>query len=117
MQTTTCSRPYRGLKLGAVGAALMMLGACASYHGAAYIQTNPEGAEVADMGDGTVIGVTPVKVWWEEDSETRKFINIRVHKDGYEDKMASFWVSLRHHSRRDALKDPQSVQIDLTKQE
>lgn len=96
-------------------AASLFLSACAGNHGAAMIESQPEGAEVVNAKTGVILGVTPVKVWWQEDGESRLFINIRVQKPGYQDKTNSFWVTLRHKNREDALNDPQSVKMILDK--
>ena len=102
-------------KLTALVLALsIFLSACA-HHGAAAIQSRPAGAEVVDVKTGVVLGVTPVKVWWRDDSISRKFVNIRVQKEGYLDKTNSFWVDLRHDSRKTALENPQSVEMILEK--
>lgn len=92
------------------------LAACA-HHGAAYIETQPSGAEVVDAKSGVVLGVTPIKVWWQDDSQSRKFVNIRVQKEGYLDKTSSFWLTLRHSSRESALQNPQSVEMVLDKKQ
>ena len=95
-------------------AASLFLSACASQnHGAALIESVPEGAEVVNAKTGVILGVTPVKVWWREDGESRLFVNIRVQKPGYQDKTNSFWVTLRHKNREEALSDPQSVKMIL----
>ncbi|KAA3625857.1 MAG: hypothetical protein DWQ08_08860 [Proteobacteria bacterium] len=91
-----------------------MVSGCAN-HGAALIGTQPQGAEVVNLEDDTVLGVTPVKVWWREGAEKRKFVNIRVQKDGYRDKTSSFWVTLRHPSKAAALGEPQFVEIKMDK--
>jgi len=92
--------------------ASVFLSACA-HHGAAQIQTQPAGAEVVDIKTGVLLGVTPVKVWWKEGKQGRKFVNIRVQKEGYMDKTSSFWVTLRHKSRASALDNAQSVEMTL----
>ncbi len=97
-----------------VVACVALLVGCAN-HGAALIHTQPEGAEVVNLEDDTVLGVTPVKVWWREGAQKRKFVNILVHKDGYRDKTSSFWVTLRHGSKDSALDEPQFVEIQLDK--
>jgi len=99
--------------LGTLVAVLLASG-CAN-HGAAMIRTLPDGAEVVNLADDTVLGVTPVKVWWREGTEKRKFVNIRVQKDGYRDKTSSFWVTLRHGSKDAALAEPQFVEIQMDK--
>ena len=92
----------------------LLLSACAQ-HGAAYIQTRPPGAEVVDVKTGVALGVTPFKYWWRDDSVSRKFVNIRVHKEGYRDKTNSFWVDLRHDSRKTALDNAQTIEMVLQK--
>ncbi len=104
------------VKLFAISAVLALVSGC-SYHGAAMISSTPSGAEVVDVNDGTLLGVTPLKVWWKENAEERKFINIRVQKEGYADKTTSFWVTLRHNSRKSAMATPQSVEMNLDKNE
>jgi hypothetical protein len=106
----------RLLSVRVIGACLVAsaLVGCAN-HGAALIRTEPEGAEVVNLEDDTVLGVTPVKVWWREGTEKRKFVNVRVQKVGYRDKTSSFWVTLRHGSKDEALKEPQFVEIKLDK--
>lgn len=100
-----------------LGAGLITLSGCAYHHGAAYIQTDPPGAQVINMDDSSVLGITPVKIWWRESAEQRKFVNILVHKAGYRDKTTSFWVTLRHGNRQSALSDPQNVDIEMDKGE
>lgn len=92
----------------------ILLSGCA-HHGAAEIQSRPAGAEVVDVKTGVLLGVTPVKVWWRDDSAERKFVNIRVQKEGYRDKTNSFWVTLRHDSRKTALDNAQTVEMVLDK--
>ena len=95
--------------------ASLFLSACA-HHGAAYIQTRPDGAEVVDVKTGVSLGVTPFKYWWRDDSVSRKFVNIRVQKEGYRDKTNSFWVDLRHDNRKAALENAQSIEMLLEKE-
>ena len=93
---------------------IIILGGCVR-HGAAFIETLPSGAEVVDLSDDTIIGVTPVKVWWRDGSGKRKFVNVRFQKNGYRDKTSSFWVTLRHADKASALDNPQHVEITLDK--
>ena len=109
------SKMMKKLSLAMLIAASLFLSACAGNHGAALIESQPEGAEVVNAKTGVILGVTPVKVWWQDDGESRLFVNIRVQKPGYQDKTNSFWVTLRHKTREDALNDPQSVKMILEK--
>lgn len=94
----------------------LAVGGCATHHGAANIISIPEGAEVINVDDDTVLGVTPVKVWWREGKEERRRINVRLHKAGYLDKVTSFFVTFRHGSKNSALDEPQYVRIILDKE-
>jgi len=93
---------------------IVLLAACAN-HGAAYIKTIPSGVEVVNLEDDTTIGVTPVKIWWREGGGKRKFVNIRLQKDGYRDKTSSFWITLRHPDKSSALEDPNVIEIKMDK--
>ena len=106
----------RGRRAKACGLLLsiLVLTGCAN-HGAALIKTIPEGVEVVNLADDTVLGLTPVTVWWREGTEKRKFVNIRLQKVGYRDKTSSFWVTLRHGSKDSALAEPQFVEIKMDK--
>lgn len=95
----------------------VLAGGCVTHHGAANIVSIPEGAEVINVDDDTVLGVTPVKVWWREGKEERRRINVRLHKSGYRDKVTSFFVTFRHGSKNSALDEPQFVRIVLDKDE
>lgn len=96
--------------LGALS--VMMISGC-SYHGAALIESEPSGAEVVNIDDDTVLGVTPVKVWWREKRTEKKRVNVRLQKAGFRDKVTSFWVTLRHSSKDTALEEAQDVTVTL----
>ena len=97
-------------------AATLTMAGC-SYHGAVFIASEPAGAEVVNIDDDTVLGITPVKVWWREKSNERMRVNVRLQKDGFRDKVTSFWVTLRHSDKDSALEDPNHVEVKLDKQE
>ena len=107
-------KQLRKLSLALFAIVSLTLAGCA-HHGAAMIESQPSGAEVVDLDSDTLIGVTPVKVWWKESGDKRKFVNIRLQKEGFRDKTTSFWVSLRHGSRGSAVSNPQSVEVTLDK--
>lgn len=114
--TPTKTLPGRvapGLRWVAVAATVVLAGGCASHYGAAHIRSVPPGAEVVSLEDDTVLGLTPVKVWWKDASEERKFINVRFTKEGYRDKTTAFWVNMRHGSKGDALNEPQQVEVEM----
>ena len=91
---------------------LLAISGCSSY-GAAKIQSIPSGAEVVNLEDDSLLGTTPVMIHWKNDREESKLITVRFHKAGYNDKATSFWVNMRHRSRVDAEKEPQSVKVEL----
>lgn len=99
-------------KIAGAAIALVLISGC-SHYGAAQIKSVPTGAEVINIDDGTVLGVTPTKVWWKGDSSNRQYISVRLKKDGYYDKVASFWLSMRHSSQQAALNNVQDVEVNL----
>ena len=95
-----------------IGIALAAMSGCASY-GAAQIVSTPSGAEVINLDDGTLLGVTPATVWWKDSSSNRKNITVRFKKPGYRDKVTQFWLSMRHRSQEKALASPQLVEVNI----
>ena len=90
----------------------LLTGCIGNKYGSAYIVSNPPGAEVINMDDGTILGVTPLKQVWRDEGK-RKFVNIQLDKSGYKDKATSFWLTLKHRTRKSAINDPQFVEIIL----
>lgn len=93
------------------------LSACASHYGAATIVSSPAGAQIISDEDGSLLGVTPATVWWKEDNQQRKYRVVRLRKEGYREKVASFWLSMSHSSLKKAQKSPTSVQEVLVKKD
>ena len=89
-----------------------LAGCVGNKYGSAYIVSTPPGAEVINLDDGTILGVTPLKQVWR-DAGKRKFVNIHLDKEGYKDKATSFWLTLKHRTRRSAINDPQYVEVIL----
>lgn len=89
------------------------LGGCSSHYGAVNIQSEPSGVQVYDMEDGYYIGITPVMHVWKSSDGPRKFMNIRMHKEGYEDFVSTFWLNLNHSSSSQASANPQPVSVEL----
>lgn len=99
--------------LGAAIVTLSLLTGCVgSKYGSAYIVSTPPGAEVINMDDGTTLGITPLKQVWRDEGK-RKFVNIQLDKSGYKDKTTSFWLTLKHGTRKSAINDPQFVEVIL----
>lgn len=91
----------------------LFVSACSSHYGAVKIVSDPPGAEVVSDEDGTVIGVTPTTAWWKNSSSNRQHIILRFKKDGYYEKVSSFWLSMRHKNLEDAQQNTQLVEVVL----
>lgn len=91
------------------------LSACGSHYGAAYIVSNPPGAQVINTDDGSTLGVTPTTVWWKDSSSDRQYIAVRFRKNGYYEKVDSFWLSMRHSDVAAAMQDLTRVEVNLLK--
>ena len=98
-------------------ALVLALMGCSTHYGAAQIQSQPSGVQVFDMEDGTYIGVTPVRHVWKSSDAPRKFMNIRLHKQGFEDLVSTFWLNLGYSSAKKAASNPQPIQLELKKLE
>lgn len=91
------------------------LSACGAHYGAARFVSDPPGAEVINLDDGTVIGITPVTMFWKDSSAARQHPAIRLKKDGYYEKVSSFWLSMRHNSQKEAIENAQLVEVKMQK--
>lgn len=91
------------------------LGACSAHYGAARITSNPPGAEVIDADDQTIIGVTPVTMWWKEPRDERKQVVLRFRKDKFYPKTMAFWLNMTYSSQKSAIKEAQLVEVKLLK--
>ena len=89
---------------------IAIISGCAHY-GAARIVSNPAGAEVINLDDGTLLGTTPTTVWWKDSGGNRKNITVRFKKPGYKEKVTQFWLSMRHTSEKQARAEPQLVEV------
>ncbi len=104
---------YRLLRFVLALALATALSGCAKYYGAAKIVSTPAGAEVIDLQDDTVIGVTPLIVHWEDSSRNRRYVALRLKKAGYKDDISHFWVSMRHRSKNAAEESSEEVKVEL----
>lgn len=93
----------------------LLLSACASHYGAARIVSTPAGAEVISGKDGSSLGVTPTKVVWKEGSDNNQHLILRLRKDGYYEKVTSFWLHMRHSTSAKAEESPDIVEVVLLK--
>jgi len=73
--------------------------ACSTYYGAANINSVPDGSEVINDKDGSLLGVTPLTVWWKDSSSRKKQMILQIRKNGFYTKTAVFWLSMRHKSK------------------
>ena len=101
------------LKKISIVAAILMSSACSTYYGAANISSVPEGSEVINDKDGSLLGVTPLTVWWKDSSSRRQQMILQIRKDGFYTKTAVFWLSMRHKSKEAAIKEKQLVKFNL----
>ena len=99
-------------KFALIVSVLTILSGCAHY-GAAQIVSMPSGAEVINLDDGTLLGVTPATAWWKDSGASRKNITVRFKKPGYKDKVTQFWLSMRHTSQVKALAEPQLIEVNI----
>ena len=95
--------------------ACLVLTACSAHYGAAYIETEPPGAEVINDKDGNVIGITPLTYVWEHTTGRNQNIIVKFKKDGYYPKDHGFWLAMRHRNQKDALNEPERVKVVLRK--
>ena len=86
---------------------------CTTYYGAAMIETNPNGAQVFDMEDGSFVGISSVNHAWRSSDTRKKFMNVRLQKEGYQDTFSSFWLNLDYASPKSARQNPQFVKFEL----
>ena len=100
-------------KLILLASLVVFVSGCASHFGAARIVSTPPGAEVISGEDGTSLGVTPATVFWKDGSANRKHLILRFQKEGYYEKVSSFWLSMRHASRDQAVQTPDLVEVVL----
>jgi len=95
----------------------LLLSACAAHYGAAKIISTPAGAEVISGKDGSSLGVTPTKVVWKEASDTNQHLILRFRKDGYYEKVTSFWLHMRHSTSAKAEESPDLVEVVLQRKD
>ena len=99
----------------AVLLACFALTACGAHYGAARIVTDPPGAQVINDKDGQVLGTTPLTHVWEHTTGRNQNILVKFEQDGYYSKAHAFWLAMRHRNQKDALNEPQLVEVKLRK--
>lgn len=100
---------------------LLLLGALTACsqtkYGVVKIESIPPGAEVINLRDDTHLGMTPLLVTWESDSDEAKHATVELRKAGYVEEITSFWVTMRHTAKADATQEPQPVTVELKKKD
>lgn len=94
---------------------LFTLSGCMARYGAVTITTVPAGAEIIDAETEEVLGITPFTALWKDSSSTRQYIAVRLKKQGYQNNISHFWLSMRHKSEKAAREEPKEVTVELDK--
>lgn len=100
----------------AIGLVIMMSGCATQKYGAAKISSSPEGAEVINLKDDSHLGSTPVNVSFSGKADTAEFVTIQLRKEGYIDRITSFWINRRHRSPDEAEDNAIDIKVELEKQ-
>lgn len=115
-------RRYRGkavwgINLALLGAAAIMGGCVAATapYGSASIVSEPAGAKVVNLEDGTAVGTTPMKYTLETEDGKAEYIQLLLSAPGYADQTTSFWINPRYGSAAKAEENPQAIKVNLKK--
>lgn len=68
-----------------------------------------------NIDDGVILGTTPLVLNFKNSNSDRLHLPVKLVKDGYYDKIDSFWLSMRHASQKSAETEPKVVEIELVK--
>lgn len=103
----------KSLLLTAAGMMLFLTGcADSTKFGAAKISSIPEGAEVVNLRDNSHLGTTPVNVSFAGDADSSEYVTIQLRKNGYLDRITSFWINKRHKTAIEA--DDNAIDISVS---
>ncbi len=91
------------------------LGLGGKHYGAINFYSEPDGVEVINLQDDTNLGTTPVAVWWESDDGKPVHVTVEFRKQGYKEKITSFWVNTRHPNIEVAVKNGKPIKVQLIK--
>lgn len=96
---------------------MLLMSGCASStkYGAAKINSEPTGAEVVNLRDNSHLGTTPVNVSFTGEADSSEYITIQLRKNGYLDKITSFWINKRHDSALEADDNAIDISVSLEK--
>jgi len=87
-----------------------------TYYGTAQVNSSPQGAEVINLKDDTHLGVTPLQVHWERDSDKAVRATIELHKTGYAEDIKTFWIKM-YETKEEADQQAQPVTVELKKKD
>lgn len=98
---------------------VLMQSGCAKKvsYGSVAINSVPTSAEVINLKDDSSLGMTPVKVVWEGEEDSSEYVTVEFFKQGYKEKIISFWVNKRYSSREAAESNPQEVSVEMIKRD
>ncbi|BHH85863.1 hypothetical protein [Desulforhopalus sp. 52FAK] len=106
----------KSLLLPIVGAMLFLSGCAApTKFGAAKINSNPQGAEVINLRDNSLLGTTPVNVTFAGEADSSELVTVQLRKVGYLDKITSFWVNKRHKTAVEGDDNAIDISVSLEK--
>ncbi len=96
---------------------ILLLTGCGSKikYGVAKIDSTPQGAEVVNLKDSSHFGVTPVRVSFSGEADTSEFVTVQLRKNGYRDRISTFWINRRHETVEAAKNDEIDIHIELEK--
>lgn len=92
-------------------------GNAASHYGSASFVSEPPGATIVNLEDGSTIGSTPLQYTWETDDVSEKYIQLKLNATGYEDQITEFFLNSRHGSKESAEKTPQVIHVKMKQAE
>jgi len=84
-------------------------------YGVAKIDSTPPGAEVVNLKDNTLLGITPVEVSFTGEADSAEYVTIQLRKPGYIERITSFWINRRHETPLLAKENAVDVKLILEK--
>ena len=87
------NRGVRGCFNGGLALSLFcgcLLVGCAGSGANVHLKSIPSEVEVVDLGDNTLLGMTPIDRSWGGEEDEPKLITVRFQKIGYRDRIETF---------------------------
>ena len=95
---------------------IFLISACGQQqYGAVKFTSKPPGAEVINLKDDTVLGITPVRVLWKGKAGTSEKVVVQFNKPGYYEKIFSIWVNKRHDDESSAVLGATEIHAEFVK--